>query len=160
MNDTASLLEALSLDSHLSESEFLARELGICLYTKSETQLVRLVAKRSSAGKRTILVVSDWLAISKVLPILPPDSVIVLLLSDEAYRCKPSIFETESDTHIFRNYSIERLDSKAVLAFLLGTLRDLSKYWHLVVFSDFIRLFHALLWGALTRRRVRRWRIL
>jgi len=152
-------IDGLSLDQNLAETEFLSRELGVKVSTLSFTLLVDAVQTRAKAGRKTVIVVSNWRAITAALEILPADSVVIILLSDEKYQCDVSIFAPDSISHIFRNYSVELLNVKQSLNLLRKASMDLAKFRHLVKASDFVGFLHAVITGLLIRARVQKWRL-
>jgi hypothetical protein len=97
-----------SLESPVSEEEFLRRELGVRWETVDSDPLSEVVRQRSEAERRTLVIVSEPEPYWEVLGNLPDRSVALLMLSDEAYtqsRCE-LVRSRPSVAGVIRHYGV------------------------------------------------------
>jgi hypothetical protein len=97
-----------SLESPVSEEEFLRRELGVRWETVDSDPLIEVVRQRSEAKRRTLMIVSEPEPYWEVLGNLPDRSVALLMLSDEAYtqsRCE-LVRSRASVAGVIRHYGV------------------------------------------------------
>lgn len=117
-------IRGLSLEPPPAEAEFLRRELGIAWEHVDETQMES--AARSQW--RTLLVMSEPEPYREILHRLERDSVIALMVSDEAYSpdrlalaVKPSVVRT------YRNYAAAPASLASVTRAVTGFISDAGR---------------------------------
>jgi hypothetical protein len=144
-----------SLDSSLSEREFLWRELRIEIQCLETDELRKAIAERHDIGLMSLIVVVNADKISSLLDYTPKDSLVLLILGDEAYNPHQArvVLNHQSVRCIFRNYPTEAASIVNVLRFFLQTIQvsDLTRMQFAVILADLFR-------GIRSRLRMRSWR--
>lgn len=99
----------LSLDEPLSESEYLLRELRIVWKTSDRSNIFSAIKENYSFGKKTLIIVSQIDPVFNLISQSPEESLVLLILSDEAYSMKAYKLAKLDAVHaIVRNFSITR----------------------------------------------------
>jgi hypothetical protein len=102
-----SALFGLSLDEPLSESEYLLRELRIAWQTSGQGEILSTIEENHAFGKKTLIIVSDVNLVFDLIKQSPEKSLVLLILSDEAYSMKAyKLAKLDSVYAIMRNFSI------------------------------------------------------
>lgn len=111
-----SVLLGLSLDEPLAESEYLLRELRIVWQTSGKSEILSTIEENHTLGKKTLIIVSQIDLVFKLIRQSPQNSIVLLILSDEAYSIKSyKLARLDSVYGILRNYS---LTSQSVTQYL------------------------------------------
>ena len=137
----------------MSEYEFLRREIGVEWTRVTASELRNAIRTAAQSGGRTAIVMSDVSLYSHVLASAPAGAVVVILVSDEAYR--PSalrLAREQSVAAIFRNYSVHPAAPMLWLFAVTGFLRESRDFG--VSWWDTLRLLKT---GLAIGARVRRW---
>jgi hypothetical protein len=102
-----SMFLGLSLDEPLSESEYLLRELGIVWKTSDRSDIFSAIKEKFSFGEKTLIIVSQIDLVFDLISQSPEKSLVLLILSDEAYSMKAYKLTKLDAVHaVMRNYSI------------------------------------------------------
>jgi hypothetical protein len=102
-----SVFLGLSLEGPLSESEYLLRELRITWKTSGQNDICSTIEENYSLGKKTLIIVSQIDLVFNLISQSPKKSLVLLILSDEAYSMKAhKLARLDSVYAIMRNYSI------------------------------------------------------
>ena len=115
------MLSALSLENAPSESEFLLRELGIEWTTITHSELEASLG----SGPPTLLAVSEAAPYETLIRDCAPDSLILIMTSDEAY--SPERLQLASHSavrRVYRHYSPSPASNIQVLRAMTGYVRD------------------------------------
>ena len=145
------LVSGLSLEEAKAEHQYLQRELGVLWTTVTAEDFRGQAALNWGKGRPTALIVSDPSLYPSVLHGLPRCSIVVILLSDEAY--SQTALDLAMDPavgSVFRNYSIDLVTRSRWLAGALQVFREGEGMSRL----EALRLIAS---GASVRRRIRRW---
>lgn len=102
------MLTALSREPMASESEFLRRELG-CQWTRvSQMDLITMVQR----GTPVLIGVSEPEAYSEILAAARPRSVVLLMVSDEAYTPeRRALASSPAVRSVYRQYGLEQANA-------------------------------------------------
>ena len=104
-----SVFLGLSVEGTLSESEYLLRELKINWLTLDQSEIRTIVEQNNSVGMKTLIIVSKIDVVAKLVSQSPDKSLVLLILSDEAYSMKAYKLARLNSVHaVMRNYSITR----------------------------------------------------
>lgn len=96
------MMNALSLEQPMAEEQFLARELNIRWLTVSQDELRRALR----ANTTSLLIVSEPNLYEEALATAPPESVVLVQISDEAYTSERIHQATIPAVRmVFRNYA-------------------------------------------------------
>lgn len=116
-----------SLEGPLSESEYLQRELNITWETSSQSEIRSTIEENYSYGKRTLIIVSKIDLVFNLIRQAPEKSLVLLILSDEAYSTKAyKLSRLDSVYGIVRNYSIKR---QTITRYLTTAKSVFGKHW-------------------------------
>jgi hypothetical protein len=122
-----SVFLGLCLEGPLSESEFLQRELGITWKTLGESEIGSTIEENHSLGKRTLIIVSKIDLVLSLIRQSPEKSLVLLILSDEAYSMKAyKLAKLDSVHAIIRNYSIT---NQTITHYLTTAISVFGKHW-------------------------------
>lgn len=117
----------LSLEGPLSESEYLQRELGITWKTSNQSQIRSIIEENYSVGKKTLILVSKIDLVFNLVSQSPEKSIVLLILSDEAYSIKAYKLARMNAVHsVIRNFSIT---SQAITHYLKTAQSVFGKHW-------------------------------
>jgi hypothetical protein len=97
----------LSLEEPLAESEYLRRELNVEWHTSSQEEIFSTISENSSVGNKTLIIVSTVDIAFNLVRRSPANSIVLLILSDEAYSTNAyKLARLDSVYSVMRNYSI------------------------------------------------------
>ena len=115
------VLHAFSLEPPASEVEFLRRELGIQWQQVSESELESRIANQ----RRTLVIMSEPEPYWSVVEQAPIDSIVCLMISDEAYsRERIAIARPPSIHHVYRHYPVQPASWGRIAGSAAGYVRD------------------------------------
>jgi hypothetical protein len=152
------LTTAYSLWEPGAESEFLRRELSVVVQQYTEEEIVRAVSRNFSDGNRTLLYVhrNDKL-LGTVLGSAPAESLVLLLMSDENYKCEPGIVDYPSVHHLYRQYSLDLATHAQFARSFFAVCGDFFVARKNARWGDLPRLAWAVVLGAQARGRLKGW---
>ena len=120
-------ISSYTLGNEYSEKEFLSREIGLDITTISSDELIRIVRGTHKLNQRTV-VVGEGSQLESVLRSVPPDSIILIQISDESCFPRRHFLAGHPAIHwTFRHYSTRPASIVDVFFSALGYLRD--NYW-------------------------------
>ena len=115
------MLNAFSLEPPASEVEFLRRELSIQWQQVSESELESRIANQ----RRTLVIMSEPEPYRSVVEHSPDDSIVCLMISDEAYsRERLAIARQPSISHVYRHYPVQPASWGSIVGSAAGYVRD------------------------------------
>ena len=115
------MLNAFSLEPPASEVEFLRRELGIQWQQVSESELESRIANQ----RRTLVIMSEPEPYRSVVEQAPIDSIVCLMISDEAYSlARLAIARQPSISRVYRHYPVRPAPLRRIAGSAAGYVRD------------------------------------
>lgn len=114
-------ITALSLEEPPSEAVFLQRELGVTWSTTSIGELSQAIA----SSKKTLLAISEPEHYEQLVSAAPDSSLILLLVSDEAF--SPSRLKLASSPSVhrtYRNYPALPVSTRSITVTTVAFMRD------------------------------------
>ena len=114
-------LHAFSLEPPASEVEFLRRELGVQWHQVSQSELHTRIANHP----RTLIITSEPGAYRSIVERAPDDSLVCLMISDEAYSLERlAIAKQPSVHHVYRHYPVQPASWRRIMSNAAGYVRD------------------------------------
>jgi hypothetical protein len=143
-----------SLEEPMVEREFLRRELAVKWRTVDLPTLNREIAQRWSQGNQTLLLISNPEKYSELVQDAPSESLVLFLLSDEAYSpLRRRLASSESVATVFRHYDLHYVGIFRGLKKALESLNlVINETWTL---KEYLKL---IVQGIRSQTRMKSWR--
>lgn len=119
------MFTANTLEEPVSETDFLSRELGIAWRVLTHSELERVIHEYRPGASRCLIATSGPIQVLDLVRRAPQDSVVLLILGDEAHdRCALELASLDAVHKVFKQYSWDRMGSWAYLTSIVTFFID------------------------------------